>query len=309
MTADTHTHLPIDRHTQTHNHPHIPKPINAQTYKQTHLLTKLSPTLTYPHTDTPAHICPHTHTYTQIHIYRHPTTHPQAQTNQPLYTHTHTPLYTYTGSHIQSLLGNLAGKTAPELQTYFDDLFLNHAGRVELDRVDILEAAELVRRSRQISVAFREAQEFETNFIKVRSKIPRTFFHRRAINISTMTKAMIFVVHYVRDKITAAKHVKQSLKKNTSFRAFALDMNEVLTELTTLGVLTTEQRVKRSRVRNEPGAGDNAPNFRDTRETFFKLLYDDNNDRHIFWTVFRLFFLDRPFVNHRFDCGEEVNYI
>ena len=102
---------------------------------------------------------------------------------------------------------------------------------------------------------------------------------------------------------------EQSLKKNTSFRAFALDMNEVLTELTTLGVLTTEQRVKRSRVRNEPGAGDNTPNFRDTRETFFKLLYDDNNDRHIFWTVFRLFFLDRPFVNHRFDCGEEVNYI
>ena len=298
------THAPT--HSLTNKHKQTPKHTNKHTCLPNYRRRLPTHIQTLPHT-----FAPPTHTYTYTHIYTYtgtqPPIHKHRLTNP--YTHTHTPLYTYTGSHIQSLLGNLAGKTAPELQTYFDDLFLNHAGRVELDRVDILEAAELVRRSRQISVAFREAQEFETNFIKVRSKIPRTFFHRRAINISTMTKAMIFVVHYVRDKITAAKHVKQSLKKNTSFRAFALDMNEVLTELTTLGVLTTEQRVKRSRVRNEPGAGDNAPNFRDTRETFFKLLYDDNNDRHIFWTVFRLFFLDRPFVNHRFDCGEEVNYI
>ena len=71
------------------------------------------------------------------------------------------------------------------------------------------------------------------------------------------------------------------MKKNVSFRAFALDVNDVLTELITLGVLTTEQRVKRSRVRNEVEAAENAPNFRDRRETYFKLIFNSNNEAHI----------------------------
>ena len=109
---------------------------------------------------------------------------------------------------------------------------------------------------------------------------PRTFFHRRAINISTMKKAMIFTLHYIVDKITAARHVKQSLRKNTSFRAFALKMDDVLVELTPLGVLTSEQRVKRSRVVNDPVAGDNEVNFQQRRETYFKIVFDPTNDNH-----------------------------
>ena len=179
-----------------------------------------------------------------------------------------------------NLLAVLASKTCDEIETHFNDIFGNNAGRVELERIYILEGAELVRRSRQIYLAFREAVEFESNFIKAKSKIPRTYFHRRAINISTMCKAMIFSLHYIVDKITAARHVKQSLKKNNSFKAFGIDMNRVITELTTLGVLTTEQRVKRARGANLPVPGQNNVNVQERRETYFQVLYDDTNNAH-----------------------------
>ena len=115
-----------------------------------------------------------------------------------------------------------------------------------------------------------------------------------------MTKAMIFVLHYIMDKVSAAKHVKQSLKKNTSFRAFAVDMNEVLGELTSLGVLTTEQRVKRSRVRNLAEAGDNPANFRERRETYFKLLFDGNNNAKSFLETYQVIFPGQTF------CSPEI---
>ena len=179
-----------------------------------------------------------------------------------------------------NLLAKLASMTSDQIQTSFDKLFSEVEPRVELDEIDIVEAAELIRRSRMILMAFQEAQEFENNFVKVKSKIPRTFFHRRALNISTMTNAMIYVLHYIADKVTASKHVKQSLKKNTSFRAFAVDMNEVLVKLTSLGVLTTEQRIKRARVLNPLQLDANEVNIEERRENYFKILFDINNNYH-----------------------------
>ena len=82
-------------------------------------------------------------------------------------------------------------------------------------------------RSRKVLIALIGAQEFEKNFIKLRKKIPETFFLRQSVELTTMRKAMVFVQHYISTKKSAARHVKQSLKKNSSFRVFLLDMNTV----------------------------------------------------------------------------------
>ena len=83
---------------------------------------------------------------------------------------------------------------ADGIRNHYDDIF-NGDCVIELEHIDIVEAGEVIRRSRKIQLAFREAQEFENNFVKVKSKIPKTFFHRKAVHISTKMKAMIFVVH------------------------------------------------------------------------------------------------------------------
>ena len=138
-----------------------------------------------------------------------------------------------------------------QLRDYYTNILDNRDGVVLIARLDLSEAVELVRRSRKIILAFQEAREFEENFLKLKSKIPRTYFYRGAIQISTLKKAMVFVLHYTINKKTAVRHVKQSLKKNASFKVFAVDMNEILTRLLQLGVHTIERRVKRRRVVNE----------------------------------------------------------
>ena len=77
-----------------------------------------------------------------------------------------------------------------------------------------------------------------------------------------------------------------SLKKNSSFRAFAVDLQTVLRELTTLGVLTREQRVKRARV------GDaNDENVQERRRTYFKLQFDiNNNDQKSFLESYQVIY-------------------
>ena len=113
---------------------------------------------------------------------------------------------------------------------------------IDLCRVDITKAAECVCRSRKIFQAFNEAKEFEENFLKVQSKIPKTYFVRTNLSITTAIKAMIFTVHYIKNRETAAKSIKQSLKKNCSFKAFKEDLTKALTSLRDLGLLTTELR-------------------------------------------------------------------
>ena len=79
-----------------------------------------------------------------------------------------------------------------------------------------------------ITVAFRDAQEFEDHFIKTKSKIPRTFYARGTVELSSVKKAMIYVLHYIVGKKTACRHVKQSLKKNAGFRVFGVDMEFII---------------------------------------------------------------------------------
>ena len=92
------------------------------------------------------------------------------------------------------MLAQLASMDADRFRNHYDNIF-NGDCIVELEHIDIVEAGELIRRSRKIQLAFREAQEFENNFVKVKSKIPKTFFHRKAVHISTKMKAMTFVMH------------------------------------------------------------------------------------------------------------------
>ena len=99
-----------------------------------------------------------------------------------------------------NLLHCLLSNTSEMLQEYFTDIFTHHQGRVELCREDINEAAESIRRSRKISIAFNEAQDFEDNFLKLQSKIPKNFFIRTNVNNTTETKAMIFTVGYIKGR-------------------------------------------------------------------------------------------------------------
>ena len=89
------------------------------------------------------------------------------------------------------MLANLASMNSDEIRAHYTKICTEDDGAVELDRIDIVEAAEVIRRSRTILLAFKEAQEFENNFIKHKAKIPKTYFHRKAVQISNKKKAMI----------------------------------------------------------------------------------------------------------------------
>ena len=51
-------------------------------------------------------------------------------------------------------------------------------------------------------------------------------------------------------------------------------------KLTSLGVLTTEQRIKRARVLNPLQPDANDFNIQERRENYFKILFDINNNYH-----------------------------
>ena len=178
------------------------------------------------------------------------------------------------------MLGKLCTMNCDELRTYYADRFNNHDGRIFIESIDITEAGELVLRSRKIMMALIEAQEFEKNFIRLRKRIPETFFLRQSMVLTRIRKAMVFVLHYISTKKSAARHIKQSLKKNATFRAFSVDMDTVLRKLITLGVLTTEPRVKRRRVVHEVRPRVNEIRVVELRDTYFKLFFDNANADH-----------------------------
>ena len=122
---------------------------------------------------------------------------------------------------------------------------------IELDVEDIKEAAECIRRSRKIIMALRDANEFEENFIKVKSKIPKTFFQSSKVNNSMIEKVMIFTLNHITKRKSQSKHVKQFLKKNASLCAFAVSLDVVIQKLTDLGVLNTQVSIKRRRILND----------------------------------------------------------
>ena len=74
---------------------------------------------------------------------------------------------------------------------------------------------------------------------------------KKNLALPKKTLVMIFALHYTVGKKTESKSIKQSLKKNASFKAFAFALPEVPTALTSIGILDTERRmVRRKRGRN-----------------------------------------------------------
>ena len=90
-----------------------------------------------------------------------------------------------------SMLANLVSMNCDELKTHYETT------RLQIQRIDLLEAAELVRRSRKIIIALREAVEFEENFTKVKSKIPKALYLKTTIAVTRLKKAMIYALHYI----------------------------------------------------------------------------------------------------------------
>ena len=179
-----------------------------------------------------------------------------------------------------NMLASIATMNAEQIYNEYHRIFNEEAGLIEVQQLDIREAAECVRRSRKIFLALREAENFEENFTKRKSKIPATFFQQRKVEISMVEKAMIFVIHYILQRKSQAKHVKQFLKKNSSFRAFGVELNGIQRKLTEMGLLTTERRVKRRRVLRELHPRVNEVRIVEETRTFFKILFDNTNTDH-----------------------------
>ena len=179
-----------------------------------------------------------------------------------------------------NMLSHFVSMTCGELQDYYNTIFNDHDGRIQLERIDIVEASEIVRRSRKIVWALNEVNEFEKNFQKLNPKIPKSYFVKAGVMISSLKKGMIFAVNYIDGKTAPAKSVKQSLKKNASFSAFAVDVNVVLTEITNLGILGEVRRVKRKRVVIPRGRGVNEVNIVERPVKYYTIRFDENDESH-----------------------------
>ena len=180
-----------------------------------------------------------------------------------------------------NLLYSLVTRDSQEIKTYYEDIFEHHMGYEELCTRDIEEAGELVRRSRQIFLAFMAANQFEETFTKYRSKIPKPFFMRSNMLLPKKTQAMIFSIRYIKGRKSEAKSVKQSLKKNCTFKAFAFEVNDIISALIALGVLKIEQRqVRMKRLVNGEPVVRNAG--------FYVTTFDDkNNAQRVFLEQFQ----------------------
>ena len=140
-----------------------------------------------------------------------------------------------------------------QLKEHYGRIFENQNGYEEIHNNDITEAVEAVRRSRNIFKCFQEANDFELNFIDKNRKMPRTFILNRNIDLPRESAAMIFSLHYILQSKSEAKSTKQSLKKNSSFKTFAQNVQVIISKLLELGVLDTEIKQVRSK-RNRNGA-------------------------------------------------------
>ena len=125
----------------------------------------------------------------------------------------------------------LVEKTEAQLTTYFDDIFSTPNCSTKISDTDIKEAADLVRTSREVFKAIVDADEFERNFCRQRSRMPKTFFLKSTTGLSTEDKADIFALRFISKSKAVTKSVKQSLKRNSSFKYFELPLSEVLERL------------------------------------------------------------------------------
>ena len=86
-------------------------------------------------------------------------------------------------------------------------------------------------------------------------------------------KALIFTLHYVKDRKSESKSVKQFLKKNATFKSFGEDANEVLNKLIEIGVLKIVVREDRKK-RNANGQ------VIVRRKRYFQTFYDNTKIPH-----------------------------
>ena len=172
-----------------------------------------------------------------------------------------------------NLLHSVLSRDDASLKTYLTNIFVEKRGLITLNRADINEAAASVRRSRMILLAFNEAKEFEENFHKIRSKIPKTYFSRTDIPITNAIKAMIFTVNYIQGRKTIAKSIKQSLKKNCSFKAFSEDLDTTIAKLQEMELLVTE--IKDHRAKRDINGVSIV-----RQERFYKLNFNRENEEH-----------------------------
>ena len=84
------------------------------------------------------------------------------------------------------MVAKLCTMNCEELKTFYTNRFNNNDGRIFIERIDIKKAGEFILRSRKILLTFTETQEFEKNFLRLRRKIPATFFFRKSVELSTL---------------------------------------------------------------------------------------------------------------------------
>ena len=164
------------------------------------------------------------------------------------------------------LVNVLVGKSVNDLETYFDTAFILNNGVIELDEVDIREGAWLVEVSRNVFKCLVEAEDFENNFCKHRSRMPRTYFKSCNGTLTMDDKADIFTVHYICNSNGQAKNITQNLGRNSSFKSFGRALPAVL------------ERLKRRKFVEtvEEGERDNAGRLKKR----FKLTYNSEELNH-----------------------------
>ena len=124
--------------------------------------------------------------------------------------------------------GQLITKDVSEIKDFFDALFNQRNGNINLTEVDIREGAHLIDVSRNIYKRLVEANEFEENFCSKNSRISKTYFGRNSKSLSLNEKAQIFALYYISKSKALAKTVNQALKRNNSFKAFSIPFNNVI---------------------------------------------------------------------------------
>ena len=122
------------------------------------------------------------------------------------------------------LINLLIEKEAPELTTFLDNVFTSNDGIIILNEVDIREGAHLVQVSRTIWQVLVEADEFESNFCRLNSRIPKHFFSSKQNMLTLGEKADIFALHYIKNSKAQVKSINQALKRNSSFKAFSVPL-------------------------------------------------------------------------------------
>ena len=190
-----------------------------------------------------------------------------------------------------NLLASLLTRDSQELNTYYGTtIFEEQQGFDVLSETDIREAAELVRRSRLIYIAYIDAVAYDKNLKLGNKKLSQIFSPENNANLSKEDKVLIYTLQYVRNRKSEAKSVKQFLKKTATFRAFMVELNVVLEKLYTLGVLTLVVRMDRSK---RDANGDVIAR----RKRYFATSYDKNNlEQKIFFEKFQSVYPGQTFV-------------